>query len=330
VIPTLPEIARQIDACGSLRRWRFDGIRASRAIDRALVGATGIPKQSTSWEERQMTFINGNWYRVFPRLIFLVFLLARVAAATAAEPGARLVKYSKEDIVPVHAKLRFSTLIVLPDEEEILDFTTGDREFWIINGSHNLCYVHPAQAGIRSNLNLITASGHVYSFLLTEIGSDSTVQPDLKLFIEPKEGSAIGTVLRGYVHAADAEAYKKEMADLRQQAAEQVRNAQAHAAEEINQFRSAYATKLHFDYQFDPKASREPFLVLAIYHDDLFTYIRSAARDKPIFYELKDGKPNLVSFQLENGVYIVPKVVDAGYLAIGKKKLNFARQSAAK
>lgn len=277
-----------------------------------------------------MTFINGNWYRVFPRLIFLVFLLARVAAATAAEPGARLVKYSKEDIVPVHAKLRFSTLIVLPDEEEILDFTTGDREFWIINGSHNLCYVHPAQAGIRSNLNLITASGHVYSFLLTEIGSDSTVQPDLKLFIEPKEGSAIGTVLRGYVHAADAEAYKKEMADLRQQAAEQVRNAQAHAAEEINQFRSAYATKLHFDYQFDPKASREPFLVLAIYHDDLFTYIRSAARDKPIFYELRDGKPNLVSFQLENGVYIVPKVVDAGYLAIGKKKLNFARQSAAK
>jgi type IV secretion system protein VirB9 len=81
------------------------------------------------------------------------------------------VKYSKEDIVPVHAKLRFSTLIVLPDSEEILDFTTGDKEFWIINGAHNLCYVHPAQAGIRSNLNLITASGHVYSFLLTEVSN---------------------------------------------------------------------------------------------------------------------------------------------------------------
>ena len=63
-----------------------------------------------------------------------------------AEPtGARVVKYGKEDIVPVHAKLRFSTLIVLPEDEEILDFTTGDREFWIINGSHNLCYVHPAK-----------------------------------------------------------------------------------------------------------------------------------------------------------------------------------------
>lgn len=277
-----------------------------------------------------MSFMNRNWHRVFQRLIFLVFLLASVGAASAAEPGARVVKYSREDIVPVHAKLRFSTLIVLPDEEEILDFTTGDREFWIINGSHNLCYVHPAQAGIRSNLNLITASGHVYSFLLTEISSDAAAQPDLKLFIEPKEGSAVGTVLRGYVHAADAEAYKKEMADLRQQTAEQVRNAQSHAAEEINQFRSAYATKLRFDYELDPKASREPFLVSAIYHDDSFTYIRSAAREKPVFYEIKDGKPNLVSFQLENGVYIVPKIVDVGYLAIGKKKLSFTRQIAAK
>ena len=274
--------------------------------------------------------MNRNWHRILSRLIFLILLLAQVGVASAAEPGARVVKYSREDIVPVHAKLRFSTLIVLPDEEEILDFTTGDREFWIINGSHNLCYVHPAQAGIRSNLNLITASGHVYSFLLTEISSDTTLQPDLKLFIEPKEGSSGGTVLRGYVHAADAEAYKKEMADLRQQTAEQVRNAQSHAAEEINQFRSAYATKLRFDYELDPKAAREPFLVSAIYHDDSFTYIRSAAREKPVIYEIKDDKPSLVSFQLENGVYIVPKIVDAGYLAIGKNKLGFTRQIAAK
>lgn len=277
-----------------------------------------------------MTLGNRNWHRVVAYLILFVVLLAGVGGASAAETGARTVKYSREDIVPVYAKLRFSTLIVLPDEEEILDFTTGDREFWIINGSHNLCYVHPAQAGIRSNLNLITASGHVYSFLLTEISTDATAQPDLKLFIEPKEGSAVGTVLRGYVHAADAEAYKKEMADLQRQTAEEVRAAQARSTEEINQFRSSYATKLRFDYEFDPKASRDPFLVSAIYHDDSFTYVRSAAREKPVFYEIKDGRPNLVSFQLENGVYIVPKIVDAGYLAIGKKKLNFKRQSAVK
>src|SRR5215470_14638234 len=133
----------------------------------------------------------------------LLFLAALVGpACRGAGEGARVVKYGKEDIVPVHAKMRFSTLIVLPEDEEILDFTTGDREFWIINGSHNLCYVHPAASGIQSNLNLITASGHVYSFLLMEIGGDSAAQPDLKLFIEPKETSPAGTALRGYVHAA--------------------------------------------------------------------------------------------------------------------------------
>jgi len=248
----------------------------------------------------------------------------------AAADGARVVKYGKEDIVPVHAKLRFSTLIVLPEEEEILDFTTGDREFWIINGSHNLCYVHPAQAGIRSNLNLITASGHVYSFLLTEISSDPNTQPDLKLFVEPKEGSASGSMLRGYVRAADAEAYRKELDAVHSQTAEQIRAAQSRAAEEVNQFRSSYATKLRFDFTLDFKATREPFLVSAIYHDESFTYIRCGAREKPALYEIKDGKPNLVPFQFENGVYIVPKIVDSGYLTVGKKKLNFSRQVPAK
>src|SRR5580692_613411 len=91
-----------------------------------------------------MTFTRTLKHLVRCLLLFAALAAAR-GAANAAEPGARVVKYGKEDIVPVHAKLRFSTLIVLPDEEDILDFTTGDREFWIINGSHNLCYVHPAQ-----------------------------------------------------------------------------------------------------------------------------------------------------------------------------------------
>ena len=267
-----------------------------------------------------------------PRICTLIAALTLVSLsqAFAAEEGARVVKYGREDIVLVHAKLRFSTLIVLPDDEEILDFTTGDREFWIINGAHNLCYVHPAQTGIRSNLNLITASGHVYSFLLTEISSDTNAQPDLKLFVEPKEEASSTTVLRGYVRAADVDAYKKELETARTQTSEQVRAAQARAAEEVNQFRSSYPAKLQFDYNLDAKSAREPFLVSAIYHDDTFTYIRCGAREKPSLYEVKDGKPNLVPFQVENGVYIVPKIVDSGYLAVGKKKLSFTRRLAAK
>lgn len=250
------------------------------------------------------------------------------APAHAATDVARVVKYAQNDIVPVKAKLRFSTLIVLPEKEEILDFTTGDKEFWIINGAHNLCYIHPAQAGIRSNLNLITASGHVYSFLLTEISSDPNAEPDLKIFIEPKEQSGIGgsAFAQGYVSASEAEAYKREIQTIRDQANALVQSVQASAQQQIQKFRSEYATKLQFDYHFESKGMGQPFLVSAIYHDDTFTYIKCAASEKPAIYEVKDGKPNLINFDLVNAVYIVPKIVDSGYLAIGKKKLAFSRQ----
>jgi type IV secretory pathway VirB9-like protein len=265
----------------------------------------------------------------FSSVVFLCLSgITAVPVHATTETAARVVKYSKEDIVPLHAKLRFSTLIVLPEDEEILDFTTGDKEFWVINGAHNLCYVHPAQAGIRSNLNLITASGHVYSFLLTEISNQPNAEPDLKLFVEPKEGSGgtANTGLRGYVSAGEVQAYKKELETLRSQAADQVRAAQGQAAEQVNRFRYSYATKLQFDYPLDAKAGHDPFHVSAIFHDDSFTYIKCGAREKPALYEIKDGKPNLISFQFENGVYIAPKIIDTGYLAIGNKRLPFARR----
>jgi len=268
---------------------------------------------------------------IYTLAAFFLVAIAHASSVSAAD-GARVVKYSKEDIVPVRAKLRFSTLIVLPENEDILDFTTGDREFWIINGAHNLCYIHPAQAGIRSNLNLITASGHVYSFLLTEISNDSTAEPDLKLFIEPKETSGVSgnTSLQGYVRAGEAEAYKKELETLRSETDKQIRDAQAHVSEQVNKFRSEYQTKLDFDYSLGKGAAQDPFLVRAVYHDDAFTYIQCAAHEKSTLYEVKDGKPNLISFELQNGVYIVPKVLDNGYLTIGKKKLTFTRQLNAK
>jgi len=262
-------------------------------------------------------------------LVFL-WLVFCAALPTLAQTGvARTVKYSHQDVISVRAKLRYSTLIVLPQNEDILDFATGDKDFWIINGAHNLCYVHPAQSGIRSDLHLITASGHVYSFLLTEISSEPSVEPDLKLFVEPKEESSIGSnsPLQGYVRAGEAEAYKKELDALHAQTDERIHAAEAQVTEQVNKFRTDYSTKLQFDYSLDKKGSQEPFLVSAIYHDDSFTYIKCAAREKPALYEIKDGTPNLVNFQLENGVYIIPKVIDDGYLAIGKRKITFTRRS---
>lgn len=277
-----------------------------------------MKRTSVSWNRGVFVFVAA--------LVFGVIAFLQLSPLAAAETT-RVVKYGQNDIVTVHAKLRYSTLIVLPENEEILDFTTGDKDFWIINGAHNLCYIHPAQAGIRSNLNLITASGHVYSFLLEEISNEPNVEPDLKIFIEPKEQSGIGMdgFARNFVPATEVDAYQREIQSVRDQAAAQVKAAQESAKEQIENFRSEYPTKLQFDYQLDRKAMREPFLVSAIFHDDRFTYIKCTASEKPAIYEVKDGKPNLINFDLENGVYVVPKIMDAGYLAIGKKKVTFAR-----
>ena len=256
-------------------------------------------------------------------------VLARPVPAHA-DAGARTVQYAETDIIPIHAKIRFSTLIVLPANEEILDATTGDKEFWIINGAHNLCYLHPAQQGIRSNLNLITSSGHVYSFLLTEISSEPNTEPDLKVFVERKEESTINgaALVPPLARASEVQAYKSAVDAARTDAAQAVHAAEDHAQKEISQYREQYPGKLQFDYALDAKASRPPFSVSAIYHDDKFTYIKCTAQEKPTIYELKDGKPNLVNFDLANGVYVIPKILDRGYLVLGKKKLNFERHAA--
>jgi len=260
----------------------------------------------------------------------VVGLIAFTAlSAQAATVSGRTVKYSQQDIVSVHAKIRFSTLIVLPQNEDILDFATGDKEFWIINGAHNLCYVHPAQTGIRSDLHLITSTGRVYSFLLTEVSNDPSMEPDLKLFVEPADESSISGGSPGFqnfVRADEAEAYKKELETLRVQMDTQVRAAESRTAEQVSKFRADYQKTLQFDYELDKKAAVEPFLVSMIYHDDAFTYIKCSAREKPALYEVKDGKPNLINFQFENGVYIAPKVIDEGYLMAGKKKVTFRRR----
>jgi hypothetical protein len=42
---------------------------------------------------------------------------------------------------------------------------------------------------------------------------------------------------------------------------------------------------------------------------------------------VKDGKPSLVHYDFADGLYTVPKILDAGYLAVGKQKLTFTRTS---
>ena len=85
-----------------------------------------------------------------------------------------------------------------------------------------------------------------------------------------------------------------------------------------------YPSKLRFVYGA-PKYER-PFFVRAIWNDGQFTYLKTDARELPALYELKDGKPSVVNFQVRGGTYVVPKLLDRGYLALGESNFIFEQR----
>jgi len=236
-----------------------------------------------------------------------------VLAATAcfADSSARTVKYNSHDIVGIKAKMRYTTMIQLPAGEKIMDVATGDKDYWIIDAVQNFCFLHPAKPGIQSNLNLITDHGNVYSFTLQEVSTE----PDLKVILQPTDSSVLASLAGApkFVDASEAEAYRQ-----------QAQVAQTQARDAVTRFRSEYPTKqVKFDYRYKDQA---PFNVTAMYHDDQFTYIKTDSNEKFSLYELKDNTPNLVNLELRDGTYVIAKVMDQGYLEIGKKHLQFYRK----
>src|SRR5262245_16897800 len=145
--------------------------------------------------------------RVITGIGFVCSLVMATASPRAQRPSlvptTREVHYTSRSVVTVNARLRFTTLIILPETEEILDFVCGDKDFWIVSGAQNLAYVKPAKAGAVTNLNLVTASGRVYSFLLTE----GTADADLKVYVVPDESmKGAGESLKRFYTAAEVDA----------------------------------------------------------------------------------------------------------------------------
>jgi type IV secretory pathway VirB9-like protein len=252
------------------------------------------------------------------KLIFIAGLAALAMHAPAQDASARTVQYHSQDIVPIHAKLKYTTLIELPSSEKIMEAATGDKDFWIVDIVGNFCFVHPAKAGISSNLNLITDKGNIYSFTLTDVSTETGAAdppPDLKVIVVPADRSSI-VASNGpaqFVPAAQLEQSQQALAAV-----------QSHITDAVDEYKSAYPLSLKFDYSF--KANEAPFNIEAIYHDDKFTYIKTSAPEKFSVYEMRDGKPNVVSYQLENGTYVIPKVMDSGYVELGKKRMDFSRK----
>jgi type IV secretory pathway VirB9-like protein len=244
-----------------------------------------------------------------------VSIYADTATSTPSpEPATvRTVKYHAQDVIPIHARVNFTSLIVLPVDEEVLEAATGDKDFWIVDVVHNFVFVHPAKEGIRSNINLITNKGNVYSFTVEDVSSTST-PTDLKVIIQPADTSTF---------VATAGPAQFVPADQVRAANDAVNAVKQQAVAVIDAYKAGYPSKLAVDYEY--KRDKKPFYIDSIYHDDKFTYIKVSRKNQEKFaiYEIRDGKPDLITYDLKDGVYTIEHIVNKGYVRVGKTQLNF-------
>jgi hypothetical protein len=248
---------------------------------------------------------------------------AQSEAGSRITQGARTVVYHPRALIALRAKLQYTTLIVLPEGDDVVEVTCGDKEFWIVNVRDHLVSVKPAKPGSETNLNLVTTSGQVYAFLLTEISKRTGEAPDLTVYLEPDDLAAAATARARprYVPAEQLEDFRAQAIAAREDARQASEAARVALEDGLTAFRTAYPLTLRFPYRFT--ANRAPFFVSAIFHDDHRTFIQARAPELPSLYEEKDGAPNLVNFEVRDGTYIVPKILDRGYLMLGKQRLDF-------
>jgi type IV secretory pathway VirB9-like protein len=252
----------------------------------------------------------------FALALALIATTSHSLSAQTQGTGIREVSASSRSLIPLQTRLRYTTMVVLPEGEEILDVICGDKDFWVISSTHNIAHVKPAKEGAATNMNLVTASGAVYSFLLTEKGGVG--MPDLKVYVNADPSESQGKPK--YYSAAQVEDLQSELTEAKAQ----VEAAKRQATESIAAYQQQYPSRLQFTYGA-PKYEK-PFFVRSIWHDGQFTYIKADARELPALYEVKDGKPALLNFQVHEGTYVVPKVLDKGYLALGKERFEFLQQ----
>src|SRR4051812_43885452 len=184
-------------------------------------------------------------------LILVATALTAPATSSAQTPGVREVTASPRTLIALQTRLRYTTMVVLPEGEEILDVICGDKDFWVISSTHNIAHVKPAKEGAATNMNLVTASGAVYSFLLTEKGGAGT--PDLKVYVEADPSEAQGKPK--YYSAAQVEDLQAALTEAKAQ----VDAAHRQATASLAAYQEQYPSTLQFTY--GPLKYEKPFFV---------------------------------------------------------------------
>lgn len=264
------------------------------------------------------------------RLLPAALVVAPLCGVLTAQPRARHVDVTEDTVVELSARVRITTVIVVPEDERILTFVTGDSEYWGLEGAANVALLKPMAEGVETNVALITDAGNIYSLMARESGGQPP--PDLKVYlhrvsttVDPESLQRAGTPLEAprFVASSELDDYREQARLARDQAREAHAAAQEIVDRGIDDFRSAYPGTLRFDYRLPAEAAGPPWRVRGMWHDQRFTYLLSDAAEAPALYELKDGKPSLVAYDFTDGLYIARHVLEGGWLQVGKRQLRW-------
>ena len=219
-----------------------------------------------------------------------------------------------------------ATLIRLPEGQRVMNTYGGDKGeggIWSVDAGKvptRFLAVKPKEIGIHTTLHVISNTGEEISFFLQEVtGSDTQFDAEVDAESPNKAGSEAAAVK--WVPAEEAASCKIHAEILKIDAADAVKKADDKAALQLADYRATYPSKLFFGYTWDlSKAERLGFIGQP-FSDDRFTYIRGS--QVLALYEInEDGKPSLIQYKYENGLYTITKILYDGYLAIGTKKQN--------
>lgn len=113
--------------------------------------------------------------------------LVMLGAGLHAQEKTPILRMGASDLITVRTQVRFTTLIQLPDGEEISEVTCGDSEWWVIEGKGAIVHIKPSKEGAQTNVNIVAQTGAIYSFLVREItragGAASKEKPDLRIHL---------------------------------------------------------------------------------------------------------------------------------------------------
>ena len=267
-----------------------------------------------------------------PIVLTALLLAALPVAATAQQADDQaflrvpVPEEGEDRIHRLRTQVRHTTVIVLPVTENILDFVVGDSEYWHLTGAANVAFLKPLRPDAATNIALVCESGRIYSFLVAEQSAEENERPP-HLVVRFESGaektglSGGGTGRPAFVARSEVAAYQQMAAEAAEAARTAREEAESRAASEIEAFRAGYPERLAFEYRLDGDAADRPFLVEAMWHDGQFTYLRSHAQESPALYELRDGEPALVAYDLtDDGLYVARHVLGDGWLQIGDKR----------